>query len=70
MEKSKHSVSRNIFNPRFIEFKKSSLMIFKRCVNMNFAYKNRDFYCKGYYIDIVEKNAKNEIICKKRLKQN
>ena len=45
-------------------------MIFKRCVNMNFAYKNRDFYCKGYYIDIVEKNAKNEIICKKRLKQN
>ena len=45
-------------------------MIFKMCVNINFAYKNRDFYCKGYYIDIVEKNAKNEIICKKRLKQD
>ena len=70
MEKSKHSVSRNIFNPRFIEFKKSSLMIFKRCVNMNFAYKNRDFYCKGYYIDIAEKNVKNRGIYEKRLKQD
>ena len=37
---------------------------------MNFSYKNREFYCKGYYIDIAEKNAKNEIIYKKRLKQD
>ena len=35
---------------------KSSLMIFQRYGNMKFAYRNREFWCKGYYVDTVGKN--------------
>ena len=28
---------------------KSSLMIFQKFGNMKFAYRNREFWCKGYY---------------------
>ena len=37
---------------------KSSLMIFQRFGNMKFAYRNRQFRCKGYYVDTVGKNTK------------
>ena len=37
---------------------KSSLMIFEKFGNMKFAYRNRKFWCKGYYVDTVEKNTK------------
>lgn len=37
---------------------KSSLMLFQRCGNMKFAYRNREFWCKGYYVDTVGKNTK------------
>ena len=37
---------------------KSSLMIFQKYGNMKFAYRNREFWCKGYYVDTVGKNAK------------
>ncbi len=37
---------------------KSSLMIFQRYGNMKFAYRNREFWCKGYYVDTVGKNTK------------
>ena len=37
---------------------KSSLMIFQRYGNMKFAYRNREFWCKGYYVDTVGKNPK------------
>ena len=30
---------------------KSSLMIFQKWGNMKFAYRNREFWCKGYYVD-------------------
>lgn len=33
-------------------------MIFQKYGNMNFAYRNREICCKGYYVDTVEKNAK------------
>ena len=36
---------------------KSSLMIFQRYGNMKFAYRNREFWCKGYYVDTVGKNT-------------
>ena len=26
--------------------------------NMKFAYRNREFWCKGYYVDTVGKNTK------------
>ncbi len=37
---------------------KSSLMIFQKWGNMKFAYRNREFWCKGYYVDTVGKNTK------------
>ena len=37
---------------------KSSLMLFQRFGNMKFAYRNREFWCKGYYVDTVGKNTK------------
>ena len=37
---------------------KSSLMIFQRYGNMKFAYRNREFWCRGYYVDTVGKNTK------------
>jgi putative transposase len=36
---------------------KSSLQIFQRFGNMKFAYRNREFWCKGYYVDTVGKNT-------------
>ena len=35
---------------------KSSLLIFQRFGNMKFAYRNREFWCKGYYVDTTGKN--------------
>ena len=37
---------------------KSSLMIFQKWGNMKFAYRNREFWCKGYYVDTVGKDTK------------
>ena len=37
---------------------KSSLMLFQRFGNMKFSYRNREFWCKGYYVDTVGKNTK------------
>lgn len=37
---------------------KSSLMIFQKFGNMKFAYRNRQFWCRGYYLDTVGKNTK------------
>lgn len=37
---------------------KSSLMLFQRFGNMKYAYRNREFWCKGYYVDRVGKNTK------------
>ena len=37
---------------------KSSLMLFQRFGNMKYAYRNREFWCKGYYVDTVGKNTK------------
>lgn len=35
---------------------KSSLMIYERWENMRFKYRNRQFWCRGYYADTVGKN--------------
>ena len=37
---------------------KSALLIFQKYGNMKLAYRNREFWCKGYYIDTVGKNTK------------
>ena len=37
---------------------KSSLMIFDRHANLKYKYGNRQFGCKGYYVDTVGRNKK------------
>ena len=37
---------------------KSTLMIFERHANLKYKYSNRHFWCRGYYVDTVGKNAK------------
>lgn len=37
---------------------KSSLMIFDRHANLKYKCGNRHFWCGGYYVDTVGKNAK------------
>ena len=32
---------------------KSATIIFQKWGNMKFAYRNREFWCKGYYVDTV-----------------
>ena len=37
---------------------KSSLIIFDRHANLKYKYGNRNFWCRGYYVDTVGKNKK------------
>lgn len=37
---------------------KSGLMLFQKYGNMKFAYRNREFWCKWYYVDTIGKNTK------------
>ena len=37
---------------------KSSLMIFDKHANLKYKYGNREFWCRGYYVDTVGKNKK------------
>ena len=35
---------------------KSSLMIYEQFGELKFKYRNREFWCRGYYVDTVGKN--------------
>ena len=37
---------------------KSSLMIYQKWGNMKFKYRNREFWCRGYYVDTAGKKKK------------
>ncbi|WP_337373836.1 IS200/IS605 family transposase, partial [Mitsuokella jalaludinii] len=37
---------------------KSSLMIYEKWGNMKYKYRNRSFWCRGYYVSTVGKNEK------------
>ena len=37
---------------------KSSLIIYEKWGNMKYKYRNRQFWCRGYYVDTVGKNTK------------
>jgi len=37
---------------------KSSLMIYEKWGNMKYKYRNREFWCRGYYVDTAGKDAK------------
>ena len=50
---------------------KSSLMIFDRHANMKYRYGSRHFWCRGYYVDMVGKNAKKiEAYIKRQLQED
>ena len=50
---------------------KSSLMIYEQWGNMKYKYRNREFWCRGYYVDTVGKNAKKiEEFIKNQLKED
>lgn len=44
---------------------KSSLMIYEKCGNLKFKYRNREFWCRGYYVDTA---GKNEVKIKEYIK--
>ena len=37
---------------------KSSLMIYEKFPELKYKYRNREFWCRGYYVDTAGKNAK------------
>ena len=37
---------------------KSSILIYQKYANMKYKYRNREFWCRGYYVDTVGKNKK------------
>ena len=37
---------------------KSSILIYQKYANMKFKYRNREFWCRGYFVDTVGKNTK------------
>ena len=50
---------------------KISLMIYEKCGNLKFKYRNREFWCRGYYVDTAGKNAvKIKEYIKNRLKED
>lgn len=36
---------------------KSRLMVYQKWGNMKFKYRNRQFWCRGFYVDTVGKNT-------------
>ena len=37
---------------------KSSVLIYEKFGDMKYKYRNREFWCRGYYVDTVGKNTK------------
>ena len=36
---------------------KSSLMLYEKVPELKYKYRNREFWCRGYYVDTAGKNA-------------
>lgn len=50
---------------------KSSLMLYEQFGDLKFKYRNREFWCRGYYVDTVGKNkAKIQEYIKHQLEQD
>ena len=50
---------------------KSSLMIYERFPELKYKYGNREFRCRGYYVDTVGKNARKiEEYIKRQLEED
>ena len=53
------SIPLKISISRFMRYLKgkSNLIIFQKFGNMKFAYRNREFWCKGYYVNTIGKET-------------
>ncbi len=40
-----------------ISERESSLMLYEQFGDLKFKYRNREFWCRGYYVDTVGKNT-------------
>lgn len=50
---------------------KSSIMIYQKWGNMKYKYRNKTFWCRGYYVDTAGKNDKViEAYIKNQLKED
>ena len=50
---------------------KSTTMIFEQFPELKYKYRNREFWCRGYYVDTAGKNAKkNEEYIRKQLEED
>ena len=50
---------------------KSSLMVYEKYPELKYKYRNREFWCRGYYVDTVGKNAKKiEEYIKRQLEED
>lgn len=50
---------------------KSSLLIYEKWGNAKYRYRKREFWCRGYYVDTVGKNARKiEEYIKNQLKED
>ena len=50
---------------------KSSLMMYEKWGNLKYKYRNREFWCRGYYVDTAGKDAKKiQEYIKKQLKED
>ena len=50
---------------------KSSIMIYEKYPELKYKYRNREFWCRGYYVDTVGKNAKKiEEYIKRQLEED
>ena len=50
---------------------KSSLMLYEQFPELKFKYRNREFWCRGYYVDTAGKNAqKIQEYIKKQLEED
>ena len=55
-----HSIPPKISVSSFMGYLKgkSSVMIYEQFGEMKYKYRNREFWCRGYYVDTVGKNTK------------
>ena len=50
---------------------KTSLMMYEKWGNLKYKYRNREFWCRGYYVDTAGKDAKKiQEYIKKQLKED
>ena len=55
---SKHPAQKECFGIYGVSEREKCFADISKMGDMKFAYRNREFWCKGYYVDTVGKNTK------------